>query len=381
MSPDSADVVDRIARSVEVLTADFIRQGKRLSADDVDRVTTRRGLSPDQKVEVWRRLREAQIHPDETSDELIAVAPLDAERESIGGRVDILSEFIDDMSRYRLLTAADEVRLGRRVQAGMEAEQEVERRGTADADLQRIVDAGEAARDEMFVSNLRLVMSIARRYATISDLELLDVVQEGSLGLMRAVEKFDYRLGFKFSTYATWWIRQAITRALADKGRMIRLPVHVHDSLSKIRRVRSKLSIELGREPTIHEIAAQTDRDPATVQFLLEVEREVVSLDMEIGESGATLAELIDTGRGDDPYDAVSLRAEREVIASVLDTISPRERDVVVRRYGLDGSPPQTLEEIGRDYGLTRERIRQIQESALKKLRHPTRHRLLRDFL
>jgi RNA polymerase nonessential primary-like sigma factor len=243
------------------------------------------------------------------------------------------------------------------------------------------MELGQAARDQMIMANLRLVVHVARRYAGQSKLELLDLVQEGTFGLMRAVDLFDHERGLKFSTYATWWIRQAITRALADKGRTIRLPVHVHERLGKVLSKRRRLAIELGREPDVLELADDLGETPETVAFLLDVRRDVVSLDQPVDED-IVLGDLIAASFAADPADVVvngTLLAE--AISSVLDELTTRERTVISLRFGLDGGEPQTLEQVGQQFGVTRERIRQIQVKTMEKLTHSkTLRRLQEDY-
>ena len=249
------------------------------------------------------------------------------------------------------------------------------------AALERARQEAAAAREHMIQANLRLVVSVARRHMG-RGMALQDMIQEGNIGLMRAVEKFEHRRGHKFSTYATWWIRQAITRALADQGRTIRLPVHVSENVNKLARVQRSLTQQYGRDPTQQEIALEMDTTPERVAEMLQNLRETVSLDMNVGEEGnSTLMDLIQDERARNPEEEANRTLMREQIISVLSTLSEREAGILKLRFGLTGGRSRTLEEVGQVYGITRERIRQIEAKALRKLRHPSRSRKLRDFV
>ncbi len=235
--------------------------------------------------------------------------------------------------------------------------------------LARLKDEGdEAAKSKLIESNLRLVMSITRNY-TKAGVPLLDLIQEGNLGLIRAVEKFDYKLGFKLSTYATWWIRQAITRALADQGRTIRLPVHVAEQVRKVMRSRRQLAQKLNREPTTEEIAKNADFTPERVQELFELVEDPVSLETPVGDGESLYGDLIEDTNSERPDDATALRLRQNELTEALERLNPRMRHVLARRFGLDGRPPQTLEEVGEGLGITRERVRQLESRALRELR------------
>jgi RNA polymerase primary sigma factor len=357
--------VDRVLR---LLLDDAYRMGGSLARDHVDRVMDRRGLPPEERVEVLARLEDNGFDVAEAdSPEGFEGRPLRAPGES-DAYVDALGEYFDDISSVSLLTAEEEVVLGRRIRLGAEAAQRLGE-GADDPRLVKLVETGEEAKNELVLSNLRLVVHWAKPYAAVTGMDLLDLVQEGSFGLLRAVEKFDYTLGYKFSTYATWWIRQTITRGLADKGRMIRLPVHVQDSLSRIRKAQRKLTSETGQEPSLQQLAEHLEMEPATIQFLLDAERQVVSLDEAIVEDGRARGEFLAGGVDGDPYHEVEESERRRVIGQYLSHLSHREKDVIIRRFGLIDGRRQTLEEIGEIYGVTRERIRQIEVKALGRLR------------
>jgi RNA polymerase primary sigma factor len=295
---------------------------------------------------------------------------------------DILRRYLDEIGEHPLLTAADEVRLGERLQRARDAHAALAddtRRGAAETRrLRRDIADGEAARTTFIQSNLRLVVSIARRYER-SGLEMLDLIQEGNVGLMRAVEKFDHTKGFKFSTYATWWIRQAIGRALADSGRTIRVPSHVRDVYTLIDQSTDRLSAELDRVPTVEEIAAHSGVSAERVSLVQQHRRPLVSLSNPLAEGSDT--ELVDTIvdiTAPAPFDVAAAALERSALDAQLGRLKPRERAVLQWRFGLDGSP-RTLAEIGDSLDLTRERVRQIEARGMGKLRHPSLSRAWRD--
>jgi RNA polymerase primary sigma factor len=295
-----------------------------------------------------------------------------------------MADYLRTIGRTPLLTAEQEVRLGALVEAGAVAQRRLDADGDGltpaqRAELRRQVADGRRARQHMIEANLRLVVSIAKRYAMAGGLPLLDLVQEGTIGMMRAVEKFDHRRGLKFSTYATWWIKQAIGRALADQGRTIRLPVHLVEVLNRVNRARRELAQHLDREPTPGEIAARLDLPEAKVELLLRYDREPVSLHTPVGADGGTELRDLIPDDAPDPATTVAARWQRRYLDTVLGTLTEREAAVINQRYGLDDDQPRTLDEIGRRHGLTRERIRQIESEAMRKLRHPTRTRVLAD--
>ena len=286
---------------------------------------------------------------------------------------DLVRQYLDELGAHSLLSAADEVRLGKAIAAGVEARARLaDDEPVEPAERARLaadVEAGAAARERFIQANLRLVVSIAKRYQA-GGLSLLDVIQEGNLGLMRAVEKFDPARGFKFSTYATWWIRQAITRALADKGRTIRVPAHVGDRVASISRTASELSRELNREPSTAELGAAVGLRPDQIVDYRAAIPDLVSLSSPLGEDGE-LADILADDLAEVPFDAAVHSIEHDALMSVLSRLTLRERRVLCLRFGLGGSRPSTLEDVGREFDLTRERIRQIEAKALTKLRHP----------
>ncbi|MCC6178618.1 MAG: sigma-70 family RNA polymerase sigma factor [Chloroflexi bacterium] len=292
--------------------------------------------------------------------------------------------YLHEIGRVPLLTAAAEVELAQAIEAGMAAVLQL-RDGSARtvADVERLEDEvarGAEARRRLIESNLRLVVSVARRYMN-RGIPLGDLIQEGNIGLMRAVEKFDYRRGFKFSTYATWWIRQAVSRALADHSRTIRVPVHMVETINRYVRTSSALQQELGREPTTDEVAAAMEITPDRVREIVRILPLPISLESPVGdEQDAVLADFVEDENALDLDEAASRMMLRLRVDGVLDTLTPRERRVMELRFGLDGDRLYTLSEIGQELGVTRERIRQIETKALRKLRHPSRARHLRDF-
>jgi RNA polymerase primary sigma factor len=304
-------------------------------------------------------------------------------------QLDPLALYLDAMGRYPLLTDIDEVELARTIEAGKQAESALaapdRASGTAESraeteELQKAVAAGRAAKRRFIQSNLRLVVSIARRYS-VAGLPLLDLIQEGNLGLIRAVEKFDYRRGFKFSTYATWWIRQAITRAIADKARTIRIPVHMVDTLQQLRRVASDLLESLGREPTLEEIASAAGMNAEKVREAFRVLPEPVSIHEPVGEDDAVLGDFIQDTEAQGPFEAAALALRQEDLHRMLEALTEREQKVLTLRFGLLTGQASTLEEVGKEFALTRERIRQIEAKALSKLRHPCLPNNLREAL
>jgi RNA polymerase sigma factor (sigma-70 family) len=294
---------------------------------------------------------------------------------------DLVRQYLREIGSYELLTAADEVELAQLIEAGNEARVELERAGPTGAarrELEAVALRGEVANKRFIQSNLRLVVSIAKRYQS-SGLPLLDLVQEGNLGLMRAVEKFDHRKGFKFSTYATWWIRQAISRAIADKGRTIRVPVHMVETVAQVGRAATLLARALGREATPEEIARETGLTPERVLEAQRVAPDPVSLFEHVGDDNAELVDFLEDRNAEAPFEVAAAAIQTSELRAVLRSLSEREQRVLELRFGLIGERPRTLEEVGQEFALTRERIRQIEAKALSKLRHPSTPPGLRD--
>ena len=308
-----------------------------------------------------------------------------------GASVDTVRTYLREIGKAKLLTGQEEVALARRIEAGMQAmaslaavEYNDDSDHVPDSErrrLQRLVADGFRAKQDLIEANLRLVVSIAKRYLG-RGMVLLDLVQEGNLGLIRAVEKFDYTKGFKFSTYATWWIRQAISRAIADQARTIRIPVHMVETLNSMLRVQRQLLQELGREPTVEEVSARAEMPVARVRDLLRMSQEPVSLETPVGQDDdGALGDLIEDQQAVAPADAAARALLSEAVADVLGQLSDREQKVMRLRFGLDDGQVRTLEEVGREFGVTRERVRQIEAKTLAKLRHPIRSDKLKNYL
>jgi RNA polymerase primary sigma factor len=303
-----------------------------------------------------------------------------------GASADPVKDYLKQIGKVALLNARQEVELAKRIEAGLFADHKLGAnsgvlRAGQSIDLEQVAEDGRRAKNHLLEANLRLVVSLARRY-TGRGMLFLDLIQEGNLGLIRGVEKFDYTRGYKFSTYATWWIRQAITRAMADQSRTIRLPVHIGEAISTLARMQRQMLQDLGREPTPQELAAELDTTPEKLSEMQKYGREPISLHTPLGEDGASeFGDLIEDSDAIQPGEAVSFTLLQEQLHSVLGTLSEREAGVVSLRFGLADGQSKTLDEISHVYGVTRERIRQIESKAMYKLRHPSRSNLLRDFL
>ncbi|MFI6240945.1 RNA polymerase sigma factor SigB [Micromonospora sp. NPDC050795] len=313
-----------------------------------------------------------------------ALVDLDATDER-GISTDLVRAYLNGIGRTKLLTAAQEVDLARRIEAGLFADEKLATctpvSAELRADLELIVAEGRAAKDHLLEANLRLVVSIAKRY-TGRGMAFLDLIQEGNLGLIRAVEKFDYAKGYKFSTYATWWIRQAITRAMADQARTIRIPVHMVEQVNRMVRARRELAVTLGREPTVAEVARALEVPEIQVIELISYDREPVSLDQAVGDDGeSALGDFVaSVDPRTEPGDAAAQGELRNEVSIVLSTLSQREQAVIRLRFGLDDGRQRTLDEVGREFGLSRERIRQIEKVTLLKLRAPERAQRLEAY-
>jgi len=323
---------------------------------------------------------------DEEESEALRQARKDAE---LTASADSVRAYLKQIGKVALLNAEEEVELAKRIEAGLYAAERVRRAEDVTEklspqlrrDLRWIVRDGERAKNHLLEANLRLVVSLAKRY-TGRGMAFLDLIQEGNLGLIRAVEKFDYTKGYKFSTYATWWIRQAITRAMADQARTIRIPVHMVEVINKLGRIQRELLQDLGREPTPEELAKEMDISAEKVLEIQQYAREPISLDQTIGDEGdSQLGDFIEDSEAVVAVDAVSFTLLQDQLQSVLATLSEREAGVVRLRFGLTDGQPRTLDEIGQVYGVTRERIRQIESKTMSKLRHPSRSQVLRDYL
>ena len=298
---------------------------------------------------------------------------------------DLVRLYLTDIGQYTLLTKDDEVELAQKIEAGIEAREELATGRSPGSrrriELRRLVTEGEAAERQFVQSNLRLVVSIAKKYQA-SGLPLLDLVQEGNLGLMHAVEKFDWRKGFKFSTYATWWIRQAITRGIANTGRTIRLPVHAGDTLTRLQKARARLELRYGRPATLSELAAEVEMPEQKVTEALRFAAEPLSLSEPLREDGdAELGDVVEDRSAESPFEVAATALLPEEIKRLLSPLDEREREILTLRYGLDRGEPRTLEEVGEHFNLTRERIRQIEARAMSKLRHPSSDTGARDLL
>jgi len=377
-APPSDQVADLVALarergtiSMTELTAAFERCD--LSADAVDGVLK---LLADEGVDVI----DPQPDPEDLSPRQ---AQTEARRAATG---DLVRIYLREIGRVPLLTAHDEVELAKAIEAGLFAEEMMQTgvradgRGPQLADLIQVSAEGTKAKQRLIEANLRLVVSIAKRYIG-RGLVFLDLIQEGNLGLIRAVEKFDYTKGYKFSTYATWWIRQAITRAIADQARTIRIPVHMVETINKMARIQRQLHQDLGREATPHEIAAEMGMHPDRVAEIQRIAQEPVSLQSPIGEEDSDLGDFIEDADAVVPMEAAAFIMLQDQLDQVLDNLSVREQRIIQLRFGLTDGHPRTLEEVGREFGVTRERIRQIESKTLAKLRHPSRAQMLREYL
>jgi RNA polymerase primary sigma factor len=377
-APPSDQVADLVAQardrgtiSMTELTAAFDRCD--LSADAVDGVLK---LLADEGVDVVDTIPDAED---------LSPRPAQAEaRRAVTG--DLVRIYLREIGRVPLLTAHDEVELAKAIEAGLFAEEMMQAgvradgRGPQLADLMLVSADGTRAKQRLIEANLRLVVSIAKRYIG-RGLVFLDLIQEGNLGLIRAVEKFDYTKGYKFSTYATWWIRQAITRAIADQARTIRIPVHMVETINKMARIQRQLHQDLGREATPEEIAAEMGMHPARVAEIQRIAQEPVSLQSPIGEEDSDLGDFIEDADAVVPMEAAAFIMLQDQLDQVLDNLSVREQRIIQLRFGLTDGHPRTLEEVGREFGVTRERIRQIESKTLAKLRHPSRAQMLREYL
>ncbi len=370
----ATDVVLDLEAEEVVLTV-----GKKRTLDDVDEST-------------FEPAEAAKLEDELTEDQGFTLSEADDADEpeqqvmAAGATADPVKDYLKQIGKVALLNAEQEVELAKRIEAGLFADEKIndESHKVKPAqvdDFDWIAEDGRRAKNHLLEANLRLVVSLAKRY-TGRGMLFLDLIQEGNLGLIRAVEKFDYTKGYKFSTYATWWIRQAITRAMADQARTIRIPVHMVEVINKLARVQRQMLQDLGREPSPEELARELDMTPEKVVEVQKYGREPISLHTPLGEDGdSEFGDLIEDSEAVVPADAVSFTLLQEQLHDVLDTLSEREAGVVSMRFGLTDGQPKTLDEIGKVYGVTRERIRQIESKTMSKLRHPSRSQVLRDYL
>jgi RNA polymerase primary sigma factor len=368
----------------------LVAQGRErgsLTMADVASALDRHELSPDALGDVVRMLGDEGIELLDAPQEEEVEEPRRGGATDLGrpaATSDLVRIYLREIGRVPLLTAEDEVELAKSIEAGLFADEKLRGssppEGAEAADLQFLVAEGDRAKQRLIEANLRLVVSIAKRYIG-RGLVFLDLIQEGNLGLIRAVEKFDYTRGYKFSTYATWWIRQAITRAIADQARTIRVPVHMVETINKLARVQRQLHQDLGREATPDEIAAEMGIDPERVTDIQRIAQEPVSLQSPIGEEESDLGDFIEDADAVVPIEAAAFIMLQDQLERVLDDLSCREQRIIQLRFGLTDGHPRTLEEVGREFGVTRERIRQIESKTLAKLRHPSRAQMLREYL
>jgi RNA polymerase primary sigma factor len=382
---------DTVGEAIDRLRARDAGAGL-IPAQTVAAEATASGLTPESIDDIVRRLAEFGVEvvadeptPEELASEAVEEEPPSLDEVGPAASADLVRVYLREIGRVALLTAADEVDLAKRVEAGVFAAEKLDHEPGIGPDMHRdllaIVSDGQRAKQQLIEANLRLVVSIAKRYAG-RGLPFLDLIQEGNLGLIRAVEKFDYTRGFKFSTYASWWIRQAVSRAVADQARTIRIPVHMVETVNRILRAQRMLVQTLGRDPTSAEIAERVDLPADRVAEIKRLAMEPVSLHSPVGEEdGSELGDLIEDSESIPPPEVVAGGLLQSHVEAVLDHLGDRERDVVRMRYGLMDGEPRTLEEVGRAFGVTRERVRQIEAKSLAKLRHPHLSAQLRDYL
>jgi RNA polymerase primary sigma factor len=387
---------------VEKILREAKAEGSITAAELAEKLAVLTDLSPEETDAVYHRLVEAgvEVVEDETitaeAEEEEEEAAPDQDEDRVRARREVdqalkaptndpVRMYLKEIGRVALLTAQEEVDLAKRIEAGLIAEAELEREPQLTEDrvskLRWTRRDGMMAKRHLVEANLRLVVSIAKRYVG-RGMAFLDLIQEGNLGLIRAVEKFDYSKGFKFSTYATWWIRQAITRAIADQARTIRIPVHMVETINKLIRIQRQLLQDFGREPTADEIGVQMELSPEKVREIQKISQEPVSLETPVGEEeDSHLGDFIEDSEAPIPLERASFKLLQEQLESVLHTLSEREKQVIEMRFGLKDGQPRTLEDVGKTFGVTRERIRQIESKTLSKLRHPSRSQKLRDYL
>ncbi len=386
-SANGTAVLEAPTTSIEELKKRILERGKKRGSVTLDEIN----LEVGRLAETREELNEAEIFEElmtdlnaagievveETEEEKAEADEEAAAEEAVAAGLaldDPVRMYLKEIGRVPLLSMDDEKNLAMKIEAG---ERELERNGSINS---TIVTTGEEAKRQLTEANLRLVVSIAKKYVGRGML-FLDLIQEGNLGLIRAVEKFDYRKGYKFSTYATWWIRQAITRALADQARTIRIPVHMVETINRLIKISRQLLQELGRDPSVEEIAAEMGLTPEKVREVIKISQEPISLETPIGEEeDSHLGDFIEDQEAVAPAEAASVMLLKEKMQDVLQNLTDRERKVLVLRFGLEDGHQRTLEEVGQEFGVTRERIRQIEAKALRKLRHPSRGKALKDY-
>jgi RNA polymerase primary sigma factor len=360
------------------------RERGSLTMADVAVALDRADLPPEALDAAVRTLTDSGVDVLDVQEDEPEIKQAAAESSGRAPTSDLVRIYLREIGRVPLLTAEDEVELAKCIEAGLFAEEKLgggfPMFGAVLGDLELLVAEGDLAKQRLIEANLRLVVSIAKRYIG-RGLVFLDLIQEGNLGLIRAVEKFDYTRGYKFSTYATWWIRQAITRAIADQARTIRVPVHMVETINKLARVTRQLHQELGREATAEEIAAELGLEVERVAEIQRIAQEPVSLQSPIGEEESDLGDFIEDADAVVPMEAAAFIMLQDQLERVLDALADREQRIIQLRFGLTDGHPRTLEEVGREFGVTRERIRQIESKTLAKLRHPSRAQMLREFL
>jgi RNA polymerase primary sigma factor len=387
-----ASIYTRLAESgievVDEIEAELLREDEERAGAFADATHRTRTTEPGRSTTVSRpgeAMAARRLRRDAAAARLDRVGDARPDRAGESSSFDPVRMYLKEIGKVPLLTADQEVTLAKRLEAGVNAAERLESgdylSGEEQASLQAIVTDGEIAKRKLTEANLRLVVSIAKRYVG-RGMVLLDLVQEGNLGLIRAVEKFDYTKGFKFSTYATWWIRQAITRSIADQARTIRIPVHMVETMNKVLRIQRQMLQELGREPTVEEIALKVDLTPDRVREIQRIAQEPLSLESPVGEEDDSyLGDFVEDPSAIAPPSFAERERLKVEIEVALRELNPREQQVMRLRFGLDDGQVRTLEEVGREFGVTRERIRQIESKTLAKLRHPTRSQRLRDYL
>ncbi len=375
-----------LGRSQGYITYDDVMQAIPEAELNIEQLEDALAVLMEQGIEISDGELEGPIEKEEGREKAI---PLEISGEDLDlSAIDVddsISLYLKEIGRIPLLTAEQEVELARRMEAGRNARRRISKDGNLSREevehLRRLIQDGKAAQEHLIKANSRLVVSVAKKYVG-RGVPFLDLIQEGNIGLIRAVKKFDYRRGYKFSTYATWWIRQAVTRAIADQGRTIRVPVHMYEQINRLARVSRQLVQELGRDPTVEEIAEELGVGPKKVERIIKVSQRPLSLEMPVGEEDDSfLGDFIEDSDAPSPTDQASLQLLREQIDDIFASLTPREVRILQLRFGLVDGYSYTLEEVGKKFGVTRERIRQIEAQALGRLRHPSRSRKLRDFL